>query len=46
MKNYRPDEQGNGEACFRGRNRFIGYLKNEQETITAIDDEGFFHSGD
>ena len=35
-----------GEICFRGRNRFMGYWKNEEATLETIDDKGFLHSGD
>lgn len=41
-----PDNEGNGEICFRGRNRFMGYYKNEAETRSTIDDQGYLHSGD
>lgn len=41
-----PDKDGVGEICFRGRNRFMGYYKNEQATLEAIDDQGWLHSGD
>lgn len=41
-----PDAQGNGEICLRGRNCFMGYFKNEEETIKTIDKKGFVHSGD
>lgn len=27
-----PDADGNGEICYKGRNRFMGYYKNEQAT--------------
>ncbi len=41
-----PDKDGVGEICFRGRNRFMGYYKNEVATLETIDSEGFLHSGD
>lgn len=40
------DKEGNGELCYRGRNRFMGYYKNEEETKNTIDDNGYLHSGD
>ena len=40
------DNDGVGEICFRGRNRFMGYYKNEQATVDTIDHNGFLHSGD
>lgn len=27
-----PDKDGNGEICYTGRNRFMGYFKNEAAT--------------
>jgi long-chain-fatty-acid--CoA ligase ACSBG len=41
-----PDHDGVGEICFRGRNRFMGYYKNEVATLETIDSDGFLHSGD
>lgn len=46
LKIDNPDEKGNGEIIFRGRNIMMGYLKNEQATRETIDKEGFLHSGD
>ena len=43
---HETDKEGNGELCYRGRNRFMGYYKNEEETRNTIDDQGFLHSGD
>lgn len=40
------DENGEGELCFRGRNMFVGYLKDDEETCKALDDDGYIHSGD
>lgn len=46
VKLHNKDETGEGELCFRGRNIFVGYMNNEEETSKAIDDEGYVHSGD
>jgi long-chain-fatty-acid--CoA ligase ACSBG len=35
-----------GEVCFRGRNIFMGYLKNEESTRSTIDRMRRLHSGD
>lgn len=47
------DEEGNdvppgmpGEEISRGPNVFIGYLKARDITDSALDDDGWFHSGD
>ena len=32
IKIDQPDQEGNGEICFRARNCFMGYLKNEKST--------------
>lgn len=46
LKIDNPDEKGNGEIIFRGRNIMMGYLKNEQATRESIDNQGYLHSGD
>lgn len=47
------DEQGNevphgtqGEEISRGPHQFVGYLNDRTRTDRALDDEGWFHSGD
>jgi len=46
VKIYNPNEEGVGEICIKGRNVFMGYLKNEQENLKSFDGEGYFHTGD
>jgi fatty-acyl-CoA synthase len=35
-----------GEVEFRGPTRFVGYYRDPDATATALDSEGWFHSGD
>lgn len=42
----RGDKPGEGEVCFRGRHIMMGYMKEAQKTQSAIDPDGFMHSGD
>ncbi len=35
-----------GELCIDGAMRFDGYWRDEKMTAAAIDDDGFYHSGD
>lgn len=46
LKIDNPDKDGNGEICYKGHNRFMGYFKNEKATAETIDLDGYLHSGD
>jgi len=34
---YNPDKNGEGEICYKGRNRFMGYFKMENDTRKTLD---------
>ncbi|CAN9512653.1 unnamed protein product [Ophioblennius macclurei] len=42
----KPDNEGNGEICFWGRNVFMGYLDMPDKLAEAMDENGWLHSGD
>lgn len=46
IKIEQPDRDGHGEICYRGRHIFMGYMHDAEQTNTAIDKDGWLHSGD
>jgi len=46
IKIDKPDHNGQGEICTRGRNCCLGYMWDDTKTQELIDSEGWVHSGD
>lgn len=45
-KLVRTTADGEGELCIGGRHVMMGYLHREDKTREALDDDGWFHTGD
>ncbi|MBO7170960.1 MAG: AMP-binding protein [Clostridia bacterium] len=41
-----PNENGEGEICVKGINVMKGYYKDEEATLDAFDNDGYFKTGD
>ena len=41
-----PNENGEGEVLIKTPTLMLGYYEDEEETKKAIDEDGYFHSGD
>ena len=46
IKTINVNEEGIGEICIKGPNLMMGYYQQPEETAKAIDEEGWFHTGD
>lgn len=46
IKVHDPDQNGEGEICFRGRHIMLGYKDDLEETKKTFDEDGYLHSGD
>lgn len=46
IKIFNPDNRGNGEIVLNGRGVFMGYLNDQEKTVSTIDQNGWMYSGD
>ena len=46
VKILNPDENGEGEICYKGPNVMLGYYNDEEATRAVFTDDGYFRTGD